>query len=125
MIEVRTPNLKSFNYKECKALYDANRTELQDGEFDRVINNTLFFAFYIKKTNELIGCIYFYNKGKRLFVNVFATRGHHLLNVECFKESLSWFKCDIYAEALHPTSRIGCIRCGFKRLKDNIFVYRR
>lgn len=125
MIEVRIPNQKDFSYKECKALYELNKENIQDCDFDNIIKNSLFFSFHIKKTGELLGCIYFYYRGRRLFVNVFSSRGHHLLNIECFKEALSWFNCDIYAEALHLTSRIGCLRCGFKRLKGNIFVYRR
>lgn len=125
MITIRTPKDKLFNYQECKELYDSCNDRIQDGDFDVVIRTTDFFAFYLTKTRELIGCIYYFKKGKRLFVNAFAHRGHHLLNLECFKYSLTWWKSNVYANAIQKTSRLCVMRCGFEKVKDNLYVYRR
>lgn len=125
MINVRIPQDQLFNYAECEELYNLHRKELKDNEFDEVINNSMFYAFHIALTGELIGCIYYYKKGKRTYVNAFANRGHHRLNLECFKKSLEWFTTNIYAEATEKTSRMCVLRCGFERIKDNLFVYRR
>lgn len=125
MIYVRTPQDVLFNYAECEEMYNACKDKLRDREFKDVVKDTLFYAFYIKTTNELIGCAYYFLKGRKLMVNAFANRKHHLLNLECFKESLSWFKRNIYAEATEPTSRLCVLRCGFERVKDNLFRYRR
>ena len=48
-----------------------------------LLTNTYFYAFYSE--NELIGCIYLYNKDNKLFLNGFASRGHHELNMEAMK----------------------------------------
>lgn len=125
MIVVRTPKDKLFNYTEVEELYNKYKQELNDGDFSEVIKSTLFYAFYIWKTVELIGCIYFYKKDNKLFLNAFAARGHHELNLECLKESLKWFECDIYAEGLHKTSRLCLLKCGFKRVKNNLFILER
>lgn len=125
MIDVRTPDNELFNYTEAEELYNQCRADLKDDEFEKVIKRTQFYAFYIKKTAELIGCIYFFEKNRRLYVNAFANRGHHALNLECFKESLKWFKRNIYAIGLYKTSRLCLLKCGFTRIKDNLFVLKR
>ena len=125
MIVVRTPQDDLFNYTEVEELYNSCKKELNDGEFKEVVKSNLFYAFYIWQTGELIGCIYFYHRGKKLYVNAFSNRGHHELNLECFRKSLTWFDCDIYADGLHKTSRLCLLKSGFKRVKDNLFIYRR
>lgn len=125
MITVRTLKDKFFDYKKVEKLYISCQNDLQDDDFKEVIERTLFYSFYITATNELIGCIYFHKKGKRLFVNAFARRKHHLLNLECFKESLKWFDCNIYAVGLHKTSRLCLLKSGFKRIKNNLFFYKK
>lgn len=124
MITVRTPEDKLFNYTECAELYDECKDKLRDDDFENVVKKSLFYAFYITSTNELIGCIYYYKRNGKTFVNAFANRNHHDINLECFKESLKWFDEDIYAEATEKTSRLCVLRCGFKRIKDNLFIYR-
>lgn len=125
MIYVRTPQDVLFNYAECEELYNACKDKIQDGDFKDIVKNTFFYAFYITATNELIGCIYYFLKGRKLMVNAFASRKHHELNLECFKESLKWFKRNIYADAIQATSRLCLLRCGFERVKGNLFRYRR
>ena len=120
MIVVRTPKDKLFNYTEVEELYNECKNDLEDGDFSEVIKSTLFYSFYIWKTVELIGCVYFYCRGRKLYVNAFAKRGH-----QCFKESLKWFKRNIYADGLHKTSRLCLLKCGFKRVKNNLFVLKR
>lgn len=126
MIIVKTPLDKDFNYAECEELFEENRDKIQEvRSFDEVLKTSMFYSFYIWKNAELIGCIYYTEKQGKLFVTVFAKRHHRELNLECFKESLTWFKKDIYAEAIHKTSRIGALQCGFERIKGNLFIYRR
>lgn len=125
MIAVYTPEDKLFNYAEVEEMYNENKEQIGDDDFEDVIKRTKFYAFYILQTRELIGCIYFFKKGRRTFVNAFAGRKHHLLNLECFKESLSWLNCNIYADTKNKCSRLCVLKCGFKKVKDNIYVYRR
>lgn len=123
-IQILTPKDLTFNYAECEELYNSLKDKIEDGEFSEVIKRTLFYSFYIERTKELIGCIYFYLIGRKLFVNVFANRGHSELNLECFKESLTWFNRNIYARSKQKTAIYGMLKCGFKK-EGNLFVYRR
>jgi len=124
MIIVRIPSHPKFDYKACENLYYQHQKDLGTNEtFEEVLKNSDFYSFY--RDEKLIGCIYFYMIGKRLLVSVFANRGHHELNLACFKESLKWYTGDIYAKVLHRTSSIGAMRCGFKKLKGNLYKYRR
>lgn len=125
LITVRTPIHPLFNYKEVEELYNQCQQDLDDDDFKDVVKRTAFYSYYIWETGELIGCIYFYHNDGNLYLNAFAHRGHHLLNLDCLKESLTYFDCDIYARGLHKTSRLCLLRCGFERVKDNLFIYRR
>ena len=122
MIHIYTPTDKLFNYAEIEELYNEHKEAICDDDFKDVVNRTLFFAFYDE--TELIGCIYYYKLADSLlYVNVFAHRGHHLLNVECFKYSLTWFDCDIYAKTKHRSVRILLLRLGFKEVKKGLYKY--
>ena len=127
MIIVRTPNDNLFNYTECEELYNKNRELVGDDEFDDIIRRTDFYSFIIWQNNELIGCIYYYKPdGSRTYVNAFAERGHHKLNLECLKESLSHRTEDvIYAKTKHRTAALCLYRVGFKKIGDNLYENRR
>ncbi len=126
MIYVRTSTDPLFNYAECEEMYNACKDKIQDGDFEDIVKNTMFYAFYITQTNELIGCIYYFLNGRKLMLNAFSGRKHHELNLECLKESMNWYKeRNIYANAIQPTSRLCLLRCGFERVKGNLFRYRR
>lgn len=125
MYIVKTPLDDTFNYAECEEMFELNKEKLQDDNFDKVIKDTYFYAFHEWKTGKLLGCIYYFMKDNKLFVNGFATRGHHLDNLHALKKTLGWFNCDVYANALHKTSEICVKKCGFEKIKDNLFIYRR
>lgn len=116
-----------FNYAECEELYNSVKDEVGDDEFGEIINRTKFYAFYIARTKELLGCIYFYEIGRKLFINGFANRFHHQLNLECLKESMKWFKRNIYAKSKNKTAILCLLKCGFKRDKkdNNLFIRKR
>lgn len=124
MIKVLTPDNLTFNYAECEDLYNRCNNTLNDDEFADVIKRTKFYAFYIAQTMELIGCIYFYQIGRKLFMNGFAERHHHGINLECIKESIRWFKRNIYAKSTNKAAILCLLRCGFKKEKD-LYVFRR
>lgn len=122
MIHIYTPSDKLFNYAEIEELYNDCKELIGDDEFKDVIDRTLFFAFYDE--TELIGCIYYYKLADSLmYVNAFAHRKHHELNLECFKYSLSWFDCDIYAKTQHRTAKLCLLRTGFKEVKKGLYKY--
>ena len=124
MITVRIPNDENFNYKENKKLYKKFQRIMEDDQpFREVVKNTFYYSFYNDET--LIGAIYCFYRDDKLFLNAFATRHHHNENIECFKKVLSWFNCDMYAESNKKTAIYCLLKCGFKKLKDNIFIYRR
>ena len=122
-INVWIPKQKGFErYKEeCKKLYESVQDKITDSNtFDFISNNTLFYLF--ETDGVLIGAIYYFmcDDGK-LFLNGFAKRKKHLLCIECLKMSLKWFKGSVYAEAQNRASALCLLKCGFKRVKDNLF----
>jgi hypothetical protein len=125
MIIVRTPNDELFNYTECEEMYELNKELVGDGEFSDIVKQTYFFSFYDLQTGSLIGCIYFYLKGSRMYVNAFAGRKTHKKNLECLKTALSWCKRNVYAKTKHKTAKLCLLRCGFEEVSKNLYKYRR
>lgn len=124
MITVRIPRDEKFNYKECKDLYKKNQRLIGDDvPFDNVIKDTFFYSFY--DDEKLLGCIYCFIRDNEVFLNAFATRHHHKENIECLNLVISWFNGDIYAESIRKPAILCLLRSGFKKLKDNIYIYRR
>jgi len=123
-MRVLIPSDKDFNYLECKKLFEDNQNLIEDYEkFDDVTKNTFFYSFLVN--GKHIGCIYYYEIDNKLYVNVVAYRGTHLINLECFKKSLTWWNCDIYARSHHKTAIYGMLKCGFKKIGENLYIYKR
>ena len=124
MITVIIPNNPDFLlYKDkLKEMYEQNQDKICDSNsFDFILYNTLFYCFIDDGT--LIGAIYFFQDEGKLYLNAYAGRKHLDKNIECVKLSTTWFNCDIYAEAQNRASALCLLRSGFKRVKDNLFVY--
>lgn len=125
MITVRIPTDKNFNYKECKKLFREYKHLINDNQcFRDIVNHTFFYSFFDENNNH-IGCIYYYVRDDKLFVNAFAYRHTHKINLECLKKSFEWFNCDIYAETQHKTAILCLYRCGFKKVSNNLYKYER
>ena len=123
MMRVVIPADSGFDYCECKKMYDFYRPILnEESTFDEVIKNTFFYAFY--DNNKLSLCVYFFFLNGKLWVNGYGIRKNHLFNKKCFKEALSWFDCDIWAESTQRPAIFGILSCGFKKYKDNLYVYK-
>ena len=126
MIKVFIPSQKEFKIfeEECKILYENVQDKITDtNDFEFITKNTFFFLF----TNDenLIGAIYFFvDENNRLMLNGFSKRKTFLLNIECLKMSLNWFKGDIFAQAQNRASALCLLKCGFKRFEKNVFVYK-
>lgn len=127
MIIVRTPKDVLFNYAECEELYNRNIDKLEEDKcnFRNLLKRTFFYSFYDIPTGKLIGCIYYFFKGKKLYVSAFAERGHHKLNLECFKTSLTWWTGNIYSYCKEKTAILCLLRSGFEKKSKNIFILRR
>ena len=125
MIVVRTPEHLLFNYTECREMFEKHHKKLDVDDYDTVLKTTHFFSFIDWNKGELIGCIYFYQQDGRLYVTAFASRKHHLTNLECFKKSLTWYNCDIYAECKQKTAILCLLKSGFEKLEKDIYIYRR
>ena len=124
MLKVYNPTMKHFPYEESKKLYEEKQSEIGDDQtFDEVIRNTVYFAF--TEDDKLLGGIYFYENGSKIFVNVFANRNTHLSNLTCFKWSLNGFDKPIYAKTTHRHVRIQLLRLGFKKIDENLYKYER
>ena len=126
MIKVFIPYDKEFwEFKdECKVLYESVQDKICDtNSFEFIIKNTFFYLFVFNE--KLIGAIYFFedNNGK-LFLNGFANRKMHLLNLECLKMSLNWFDCDIFAIAQNKMSELCLKKCGFVEIGEKEFIYK-
>lgn len=127
MLKVLIPTDSEFeNYKnEIRNLYIKNQSKICDSSsFESIQNATFFYAFV--RDGVLIGAIYFFmDDDDKLFLNAFSKPKNHLTNLLCLKTSLTWFSCDIYAEAQNRASALCLLRCGFKRVKDNLFCYKK
>ena len=124
MIKVFIPFDKEFNYKECKEMYKKYQRLIgDDQEFRDIVRNTFFYSFF--DDDKHIGCIYYYLKEGKLFVNAFAHRHTHITNITCLKKTFEWFKGNIYAETRHKTAIFCLYKCGFKKLRNNIYVLER
>lgn len=124
MIIVKIPSDSDFNYKQCKKLFKKYRNKINDNsEFKNIVKDTFFYSFF--DNDQFLGCIYYYEKENRLYINAYAGRYHHQQNIECLKMSLNWFNCDIYAETTHKTAIFCLLKCGFIRMNEKLFIYRR
>lgn len=124
MIKVYIPSDREFNYKECKKLFKKYRKQINDNqEFRDIVANTFFYSFF--DDDKYIGCIYFYQKNDKLFVNAYAKRHMHKLTIECFKMSLDWFTGDIYAQTTRKTAILCLLRSGFKKIQQDLYKYER
>ena len=122
-MRVLIPQDADFDYKTCEKMYYKYREVLnEESSFEEVLDNTFFYSFY--DDNELTLCVYFFVKSDKLWVNGFGIRKRHLFNKKCFKSALSWFNCDIWAESVQKPAIFGIKSCGFKKYKNNIYVYR-
>ena len=123
-MKILIPSDSDFNYQECKKLFEDNQLLIEDYEkFDNVLRNTFFYSFLID--GKHIGCIYFYEIDNKLYVNAVAYRKTHLTNIDCFKTSLTWWNCDIYARTHHKTAIYTILKCGFKKVANNLYIYER
>ena len=126
MIRVLIPLDKEFYlfYAECKKLYENVQVEIHDtNSFEFICTNTFFYMFL--DDNKLIGAIYYFvDEEGKLFLNGFANRKMHKLNLECLKMSLEWFNTDIYAQSQNRASALCLLRCEFRRDKGDVFVFK-
>lgn len=126
MIQVlipQNPDFKKYE-KEIKALYEDNQSKIcDDNSFNFIKNNTLFYLFISDR--KVLGAIYYFVHKKKLFLNGFAKRKSLAKNLFCLLWSTTWFTTDIYAEAQNKASTFCLLRCGFKRIKNNLFVLKK
>ncbi len=127
MIEVlipRNPRFRLFE-RQCRKLYEENQAKIHDpNTFDFICNNTFFYMFVFD--NRLIGAIYYFiDEEGKLFLNGFANRKMHSLNLECLRMSLDWFKCDIYAEVQNKASALCLRKCGFEKVGERVYRFSR
>ena len=125
MIRVLIPKDREFSFyeREIKELYEKSQDKIKDtNSFEFIRDNTFFYTFL--DDDKLIGGIYYFvDEEGFLFLNGFAKRKMFKLNLECLKLSLSWFNCNIYAEAQNRASALCLLRCGFKRKSGKTFMF--
>lgn len=120
------PENPLFNYFQCKKLYEENQKFLDDDtNFDDLISDSDIHFYSFFEHSRFIGCIYFYINNNKVFLNAFAKRHTHNINLECLKASLNFYNCDIYAKSKHKTAILCLLKCGFKKVKDNLYKYER
>lgn len=124
MISVLIPSDADFHKYEnpLKILYEKNQDKICDSNsFEFIRDNTLFYLFLFD--NKPVGAIYYFLDNGKLFLNGFSIRKNFEVNLECLRRSTQWFTSDIYAEAKNRASALCLLRCGFKRIHDNLFVF--
>lgn len=125
MLKVYIPINKEFKIYEAevKELYKKSQKRIKDSNsFNFIKNNTLFYMFVFN--DDLVGAIYYFMEGEKLYLNGFAKPKKHFINLQCLKLSTTWFTCPIYAEVQNRASTLCLLRCGFKRVKGNLFMYK-
>ena len=123
MIKVIIPINPEFKFyeKQVKKLYESKKEQIGDtNSFDFIKDETFFYLFVLNK--EILGGIYYFYDEDKLFVNGFANRKFLFEKLYCLLWSTTWFNTDIYAEAQNRASAFCLLKCGFKRVKDNLFV---
>ena len=117
-------NHPDFNYEEAKNLYLKDRELIKDVEdFDEVLNGSHFYSFFLG--DEYIGSIYVYLVGEKVFLNGYATRGHHQAHLEAMRKVLASYNCDIYARSVQKTAILCLYRLGFKKIGKILYKYER
>lgn len=121
-MKVLIPTDEEFEFERCKKMYEAYSSRVNDdATFEEVVRDTFFYSFYDK--DQITLCVYFYEKSDKLWVNGYGIRNKHLFNKKCFEKSLSWFNCDIWADTPYKDVAWALLRCGFKKAKNNIYVF--
>ena len=126
MLEVLIPTNSEYKKYEQQAreLYESCQNKICDpNSFDFIQKNTLLYLFLSDK--KFIGLIYYFFDAEKLFLNACSVRKSLEDNLRALKLSTTWFKSDIYAEAQNRASAFCLLRCGFKRVKDNLFCYKK
>ena len=127
MLEILIPTSVGFSFynSELKSLYEILQKDICDSNtYEFIRDNTFFYCFL--KNKKLFGAIYYFlDCDNKLYVNAFAKRKYFTEKIEVLKESLNWFSCDIYAEAQNRASAFCLLKCGFKRLYGNVFVFKK
>ena len=121
-MDVRIPADENFDFYACRKLYKKYQKAVGDDvSFNQIIKNTCFYSFYDNK--NLVGCIYVFEKNKKIFINGFAKRGFHNFNIKAVKKIFDWFKSDIYAFSINYRARYVLFTSCFSKITDNLFVY--
>lgn len=123
-MDIKIPADSDFDFYSCKKLYKKCQKLIgDDASFKQIIQNTFFYSFYDDKT--LVGCIYLYEKNKKLFLNGFATRKFYEIKKNALLKIFEWFDCDIYAESIRKPAIYMLYQCGFEKISENLFVHRK
>lgn len=125
VIEVLIPLNPEFQKYDAqvKELYEKNQQKICDpNSYEFVRDNTLFYIFL--KDRVFLGAIYYFMDNDKLFLNGFSSPKNHSTNLYCLLISMSWFKKPIFAEAQNRASALCLLRCGFKRINGNLFVFK-
>ena len=56
-------------------------------------------------------------------MNGFAIRGFHNFNIKAVKKIFEWFNTNIYAQSNKKPAIYLLLKCGFKKISDDLFVY--
>jgi len=124
MIKVIIPLDKDFDYEINKHLFNkANQTLKEKMPFDELIKCYQFFSFY--DGDEYLGFIYFFYKDDKLYVATASVPKRYKKTLECFKQALTYYDCDIYAQTTQRHVKLAALKVGFKKISDNLYKYER
>lgn len=123
-MRVVIPTDKDFDYEINKHLFDkANQTLDEKRSFDDVLRCCQFFSYY--DDDEYLGFIYFFYEDDKLYVATASVPKRYAKTIECFKQALTYYNCDIYAKTVQRHVKIAALRVGFKKINDNLYKYER
>ena len=123
-MRVVIPTDKDFDYEINKHLFNkANKTLKENLTFDNVLKQFQFFSFY--DGEEYLGFIYFFYKDDKLYVATASVPKRYKQTLECFKQALTYYNCDVYAETNQRHVKLAALKVGFKKVRDNLYKYER
>ena len=82
------------------------------------------FCFY-EDTGKLLGVIYLEGKDEKTYLSGFSVRKNYKNILTAINSVCNYFsEDDIYSETPHKHAKLMLKKCGFKQIKDNLFIKR-
>lgn len=108
---------KIRDIKEFEDLYNSIDHSNLPKVTDLINTKDYLFCFY---EENLLGCIYLELRNKKIFLSGFSKPKQLNKVIEAINHICNYFKEDIYSDTPFKHAKLVLIRCGFKKITENI-----